>query len=549
MILKDMPKNHWRVLIDEGWVRWGDFRINYMPRKWFQVTDRYQKKTVKIWDVWSFFMTSFVVACTQYGVDLNDIVTGGKNSRSSFKLDELETKILPYWKEENDKAVELLESLRSSLYSANLLITQWHGPGAIASYSLRKHRMGDAMQKPPEKVLRASQYAYGGGRFELFKVGRANQPVYEYDINSAYPYAISQLPDLSNGWWEHVEKPSSIERFGVYRITWKQNPYRPMGNLLRPHPFLYRNSKGLISYPCIVDTWVWSPELWRTHKFPGLEIQEGWVFHEGTDTRPFGWLAENYELRRQYKAAGNQAQYALKLQMNSMYGKMAQRVGWNEEHNTAPKWHQLEWAGWVVSYCRAMVFQASLLAGPGLVAYETDAVFSTNPIDFRKGTQGYTEGNGLGNWEATTFDDFIYLQSGCRFGLVNGEWQAKYRGFDKGSITVDEVLRVLDKDPNEWEVTGTTTRFIGAKQAMHTDWTKWRTFDTTERTLRIGGEGKRQHMPNLCRACDSGIPGSQGFHDCVLANPMGGLSHPHPLPWNGPLDQVQEMLDDSKWEI
>lgn len=557
MILKDLPKNHWRILIDEGWVRWGDFRINYMPRKWFQVTDRYKKQTVKIWDVWSFFMTSFVVACSQYGIDLAELVTSGKEDRSSFKLDELETKILPYWKEENDKAVELLESLRHSLYGANLLITQWHGPGAIASYSMGQHRMGEAMRTPPEQVLRASQYAYGGGRFELFKVGRANCKVYEYDINSAYPYAISQLPNLSRGEWKHVTEPTTIARFGVYRISWRQNPYRPMANVLRPHPFLYRNEKGLISYPCINDTWVWSPELWRTHNFPGLEIHEGWEFVENSDDRPFEWLAQNYELRQKYKREGNQAQYALKLQMNSMYGKMAQRVGWNEARNTPPKWHQLEWAGWVVSYCRAMVFQASLLAGTNLVAFETDAVFSTTPIDFGKGSQGFTIGTRLGDWEATTYDDFIYLQSGCRFGLnprVNGKrkhngWQPKYRGFDKGSIDVRKVKRVLAKDPEHWEITGTTTRFIGAKQAMQTDWSSWRKFITTERTLRIGGEGKRQHIPNLCRACANGIPGSQGFHDCVLANPMGGASHPHPLPWNGPLDTVQENIDDSKWEM
>ena len=42
--------------------------------------------------------------------------------------------------------------------------------------------------------------SYYGGRFEILKRGFIGKG-YLYDINSAYPYALTQIPDLSKGKW------------------------------------------------------------------------------------------------------------------------------------------------------------------------------------------------------------------------------------------------------------------------------------------------------------------------------------------------------------
>jgi hypothetical protein len=55
----------------------------------------------------------------------------------------------------------------------------------------------------------------------------------------------------------------------------------------------------------------------------------------------------------------------------------------------------------------------------GLIAVETDAVFSTVPLDL-------PIGEGLGEWECTTFDEMIYLQSGMYFGRQGTDWTEKY---------------------------------------------------------------------------------------------------------------------------
>lgn len=557
-IIRDLSRNHLRILGETGRVQWGRFLIHYLPKKWMVITDRHIGKSVKIWDVWSFFMTSAIQAMHDYKIPVPDIVIEGKKNRG-LGYEHLQT-VLAYWREENRCYVELVTSLRDSLHAAGLFISAWHGPGAIASYSNRKHHVDKAMATSPHDVGLASQFAYGGGRFEMFKVGRAGQPVYEYDINSAYPFAISQLPNLAKGRWVHRLLPEHVGRFGVYRISFAVNPATRAGvNLHRAMPFLHRDERGTISFPCVVDTWVWSPELWGKTNFPGLIIHEGWEFEEDDpDDRPFSWLAENYRIRQLYKKAGNQAQYALKLQMNSMYGKMAQRVGWNERLRTPPKWHQLEWAGWTTSYCRAMVFKTALFAGSSLVAFETDAVFSSVDLSGRIDC-----GSNLGQWEQTVWSDLVYLQSGCKFARCSpgtckehvngGAWHEKYRGFDKGSLSLDSALMALEQTPENWKIHGTTNRFIGFKQALHQNFDTWRRFETgKERELNIGGEGKRRHRAEHCRACRNGIPASEGFHDCALAVPIPqhAESVRHFLPWkDGELLPPQQLADEMRYEI
>jgi len=574
MILRDLSRNKLTRLRATNKIRWQHFTIEYIPKKWFQVTDRQTRRTVKIWDTWSFFSTSAVKAWKQYGVPVSQAVIDGKEQRGTQTYEQLWTEIYPYWQEENQAYVALMEKLRESLHAADLFISSWHGPGAIASYSMEKHGIKHAMAPSPSAVNEAAQYAYGGGRFEMFKLGRANTTVYAYDINSAYPYAIAQLPNLVRGHWRHVQSPRRIARFGVYRVSFRARDYKFYGYggdlkpgmpledavLSRvPMPFLHRSKRGNITFPMTYDKpgWVWSPELHNQELFPPgeLVIHEGWEFIEDDETdRPFAWIAESYDVRLRYKndksygPNGNPAQLALKLQLNSMYGKMAQRVGWNEEKRLPPKWHQLEWAGWVTSMCRAMVYRAGILAGDNLIAYETDALFTTKPM-----SDVLEIGAGLGQWGEEIFDDMVYLQSGVRFGLMNGEWQSKYRGFDAGSITIDQALSVLARSPDEWVLQGTTHRFIGFPLALRQSFDTWQEFQKGKgRELAVNAQkGKRVHKPEMCRACRDGIPATEGFHDAV--NGAWYIRHPsekHMLPWKDAASLLpQDLADEEKYTV
>lgn len=569
MIVASLSPSALARLHRDGWVRLkrqdgSRYTITFAKGKFFRVTkyaENYHHKrnstakvTVQIFDIFSFFMCSFIKAYEQMVGQVPDAITEGKANRREFSLNDW-NEILHYWSIEIQLLRELAEELRRRVFNAGLKIRQWHGPGALASYAMTGHSIRTHMAESPPEVREAARYAYAGGRFELFKVGRVLGPVYGVDINSAYPHAISQLPSLKDGYWRFVSAPTEVKRFGVYHVR-----LRRFGGLVKvPSPLFHRDKNHNISFPWFTEGWYWSPEAHLTMKH-GAEIIEGWEFVGGRE-RPFAWITDMYEQRKDWKRRGISAQLALKLCMNSMYGKLAQRVGWTETNQRIPPFHQLEWAGWVTSYVRARLFQVMLgIPFDKLIAVETDGIYTT----VEPSTLGITDSGELGGWEVSTYAELLYVQSGlawlrhtndCRCGKCVGSWEGKRRGLDPcirghlpeecdcpGTFSLQAARRYLtslharpDKGSPWPDYEGETTRFIGLGQALarrpvlqdHCVWV------TDKRVVSPGSTGKRVHVGVGCAACDSGASGYEQAHDLVIQSlsTVELRSYPHSIPW------------------
>lgn len=556
MIMRSLNENSLRIVHETGKLtlrRNGSrYHLQFLPGKWFSVSrfgenyDRkknpHDKTSVKIYDIFSFFGTSFIKAYEDLCGTVPAVVVEGKAARNDFASLSAEY-VQTYWRAEIGMLRELANELRKRMYGANLRITQWHGPGALANYANRKNNVKQHMAECPEPVREAARYAYAGGRFEMFKLGRINGPIYSLDINSAYPYGISQLPSLSVGGWVRVDQPKRLARFGVYRVRLLP---RPGGTFLEraAGPLFHRDARGNISFPWVTDSWYWSPEVMNLKKYlprSQYEIVEGWEYLGSAGPKPFGWVQDMYELRRQWKAEGNASQLALKLCMNSLYGKMAQRVGWNEEKRTAPTWHQLEWAGWVTSNCRAMLWNLmSRIPRQHLIAVETDGLYTTLSPD----ALGISNSKDLGGWEVEEYDEIMYVQSGLAWLRKGNKWVCKRRGLDARTFELQDCrdyLRSLVAGKHWEPFTGTTTRFIGLGAALasnaplkvrHCVW------QTVDREIRPGQGGKRIHVPTQCHACGQGFDAYEAAHEMSIRSLAYGnpKSYPHDIPWeNGDL--------------
>lgn len=562
MMTKDIPVEKMQRLYDTNWLKWKIYNINYVQSKWLQVTGTIpdpkrgsRKVTAKIWDVSGFFQTSFVRALSEYlpsdTPGLSEVIAG-KAKRSVFSFDELETLIKPYWVIEERLLVELMDVLRSHLHTADLRINNWHGPGAIANYLYARHKTAKAMcRELPDSVTYQSQRAFAGGRFEAWRVGRINQPVYVYDINSAYPAGMVSLPPLT-GRWHHVDYPGQISRFGVYNIGYDRAEQLGMNDdmsdesfnqifsqaMREPHPFMYRDKNANVFFPSLIPfgTHIWQPELLAAQASGhDYVLASGWEL-EHTDERPFDWVQEMYDKRQEWKAAGHQAQWALKLGLNSLFGKTAQRVGWKVEGDQIPKWHQIEWAGFITSTARAKLWSAIWQAWEkgGLISCDTDAVISTVPLDLPISTN-------LGDWDFEEYEDMIYFQNGVYFTKRRGEWKWKFRGLDDDSLTLDDAIAFCNNTypatatPEDMTITGTTSRFIGGKDAIHRNaLDEWRTWDKKPHQVHIGTTGKRIHLKNFCIECEYGLSLGDAMHTMVSNDPESVEhlpSQPHFIPW------------------
>ena len=536
MMLRDVNLSALRQLKSKGWCKWQGYTIRYIKGKMFGV--KRGNVSITLYDVFTFFACSFVKALEQYIGEDNENVARirlGKSGRADFSYADIEY-VRSYFRTELYELVRLCDQLRRYLREAGITISKWHGPGAVASAVLKQR--GFRRLPQPASVDIASQYAYLGGRFEQFKVGAYDGPVWQYDLRSAYPAAIATLPTLGGTWVERTcDSPISIEEvkdFALYRCSFTA---RDDSSHL-PNPFGWRYKNGAVFYPPIHGGgWTWGCELKSAMRYADgdITVHQSLEMGESAD-RPFAWIAEMYERRDEWKRAGRPAQLALKLAMNSIYGKLAQQVGWRVVDGIPklPSFHQLEYAGYITAYARAKLYAAMMQKPQNLIAVETDAVYSTVPLEL-------DEGRALGQWEATKYDGIMYVQSGMYFAKEGDEWKYRTRGFGRNDVSVGVVREWLS---GIWDSNSALTSKLGISQTrfrtMGTslgkdDWRKW---VTSPRELQAGVPGgKREHASSRCRACRKGM-GSQGdtLHDMVPSFSLPNVDYrepstKYPLEW------------------
>lgn len=534
MWLKDVDRESLETLYREGWVVWNRYRINWRPGKSFSV-ERNRKRFL-IYDVLPFFQRAFVTACDEYlGNDWKgrDNIIANKARRSSFTWEEIDD-VSEYNGYELENLVSLCVELRARLDRVGIRISRWDGPGAIASALFKRYETKSHLRAVPPDVNLAARYAYAGGRFEMIRQGHSDSPVWEYDINSAYPEAIAKLPCLAHGSWSHRTKITRIDRFAVYHIRYKgQND--PYSNLTNPQLLWKRNRSGTIVYAYDVDNWFWSPEAANVWQNPGAEFVEAWVWNQSCNHEPFAWVPQLYNKRAALKKAGDGAHVGLKLGLNSLYGKLAQQIGARKVDGEwkIPPYHCLEWAGWVTSHCRAKVFQAIKDHSDDVVAFETDAVFTRCPLPH------LSVSNRLGDWEDTQFANLTYFKSGFYFGDVEREGDKHYdpprpveksRGINRGSVKREDVIRALRLSPDRsMAVTAEQTRFVTLGQALNQRFDKWRKWFTEPRVLKVSLMGTKR-IECLSSEWET-KPLGDGWNETIPAGFGEPTSHPYPVVW------------------
>ncbi len=502
MILKDMPRTNLQELWSTGRTYWLDYRVLYASRKKFTVQKLKGTNIVKtfvLWDVIGYFQSSFVVACQRWlgHLDVLKDIQEMKDKRSVFKSEDI-AEIVEYNKKECLLLVLLMEHLFASLDEANVQLMRYDGAGSIAAALLKMNNVRKYKGEIPSGVNRQAQYAYSGGRIEAVKCGTTikSTSIYRYDINSAYPSACLNLPSYVGAVWKkEVEWDGSVNSMVCVRYHFaKEAPF---------YPLWYRDNHGSISYPRNGYGVYWGTEINNLYKYyqEGVDFDIEWAYNctLANDDKPFTFIEELFELRKKFKAQGSMASESLKLGLNSIYGKLVQQAGYRD--GRIPTYHQLLWGGQITAFTRAKLFDAAMQAPKDVISFATDAVFTTHELKLDCSGE-------LGDWSFDEFQGITIVQAGVYFldcsnhhndkdckhchwkvGQPKGAWYEKFRGFDKGSLERDEIIKCW-KDGTNYEAN--LTRFVGLGSAlMATDFSCWRTWRTDKRRLDIRPTGKR----------------------------------------------------------
>ena len=171
----------------------------------------------------------------------------------------------------------------------------------------------------PYKIQELAFRCYFGGRFEILKRGFIGK-AYIYDINSAYPYALTKIPDITQGKWIKRKSIHPDAKLGFFKIECNI----PDCKHVPPFPF---RTNGLIIFPSgKFVTYCTLSEL-QACKEKLYRILEGYQFITDSSIYPYKKFINNlYKKRLKLKQEYSPLQLSIKLILNSIYGKTGQKV-------------------------------------------------------------------------------------------------------------------------------------------------------------------------------------------------------------------------------
>jgi hypothetical protein len=396
-----------------------------------------------------------------------EIIKEGKARREDAAFDET---MLKYCALECDVLARLMAKLNQGFVQNDIRLqrNKFFGPGQAAQAMLDLICKRDDVdftrknieERVPFEFREAARRSYLGGWFELFKHGKHEGTAYEYDINSAYPKIIAQLPCLLHGQYLHGTgnpyrasqlRPHSKRGFGTApgQILCLVDAL-VTGKHSRIGAMLHRQRNGSVVRPRMTEGWYWLHEL-EAAKRAGLikTIDYSmWRAYIPCDCPKTLRLFEDMYQRRLDVGKNTSSGVALKLTYNSGYGKMAQSIG-------EPKYANAVYASLITAGCRCMILDAIATHPDGadaVLMIATDGIFFTAPHP------DLPISNRLGEWEMKEHENLMLFKPGTywdddtRTRARNGEWgDIKFKSRGVNMEALGKVILELDDmfQPND----------------------------------------------------------------------------------------------------
>ena len=324
-------------------------------------------------------------------------------------------------------------------------------------------------------------WAYFGGRFETYLKGFFDN-IYEYDINSAYPFIIKDLLSL-DGPIIDIKNEKEYNPICIHAVI---HCDLNISNC-KISPYL-RQIKGKTYYPTgiikdcylIKDEYEYFKHKGYIDKFHNAKLM---LPHPEGDYKPFEYIQELYDQRRIYKDKNNpqyndSMQQALKIVLNSIYGIMininvGEILDWNSLFNNDIE-QDLEfilvgnkgaiitktykagnvfmpiWAAEITARVRLMLIKLVEYQEDKVISFATDGIKTLEKLDnvnidpltlgawdFINYGKGFVVGNGI-----------YYLSDSNTIKKKDRKPLNKFRGFDSKR----DIFKLIKDNSNNQEL-------------------------------------------------------------------------------------------------
>ena len=438
MILRDLPKERLDRLFAPferatglspyTWFH-NKYGLEYLPKNYLRVVRLDARNRAipgssrTIWETFGNFQKSFVKSLDDYRLapdaELDRIA---ENKARRGKIEAITDEEREYCRMECEYLASMMETFRANAWACGIKPKRWSGAGKLANAMHASHgtmKAKHVSDSLPPDLQTMAQHAYYGGRFEISRTGLLDYPVHQYDLRSAYPAAMLDLPCLEHGQWIKAS-PAWLRRaprdaLFVSQLRFDHTGDRNFHGLPVRLPGLTKEQRqtatrmqlanarhqGKITWPKQGNGFYWSPEIRSAEKL-GVKVfhKTGWRYVKTCDCCPFSWVSDVFAQRM--KLGKDAEGYALKLAINALYGLLAQRVG-------TPEYANPVWASLITAITRARLNEAIALAPDDIVMIATDAVLSKSQLPL-------IDTGTLGGWEYARHDTLFVWQPGLYWG-------------------------------------------------------------------------------------------------------------------------------------
>ena len=432
-LIKWLPKNIIEDIYHVGKGYYKDYIIEWIPRKAFTI--KKGRHTYRFFDIFQFYHSSLDHASKKYlnmqKIDMNRELMNDKDFVKNNLKD-----IISYCIWDAYLTKRLAELMQQQFNELDISFNKPYSHAKLSEkYAMTQYKIPKFY---PTEYQEYALRSYYGGRFECFKRGYIDK-VYVYDINSAYPYHISHLPDISLSEWYKVDYVDENANLGFIRckVTTKYNyteplPYRLPYGIVFPH---FNDNERFITLQ--------EYRVIKRYNLADIEVLDGWFYRDEYGVRPFKWVEDMYYYRKEIQDENPALAHAIKILMNSLYGKFIQITKRAEE---TIDWINFDWvttinnketifyrkvketgnlfcpvyASYITSSTRIQLLEQLIKLQKEAVACFTDSIIATK--------EWIESSRKLGGWKKEIEGEMILICSGV-YTIRNGEKKRiKFRG-------------------------------------------------------------------------------------------------------------------------
>jgi hypothetical protein len=427
-------------------------KIFYVQSKKLEIS--YSGKTIKLYDIAQFFGHEKLENAArkylkegkqdyanwiQYSIDYS--ANRYTTAQMEEYLKENENDIGKYCQLDADLTLRLSEFMENGFTTSDIPFDNPMSQAKIAENYINKFVNYPMIPESLENYHELARRTFHGGIFETVQRGYFDEPIYDYDINSAYPEVMSRLPHWGNGKFSPVVGYTDGIKYGWYIVEFDCK-YIPYEDTKKGYEitFDYDGDEETLTatnyrilYPEGKRTqFITRAEVdfllrnnYKCKVLKGIEWQQTKTKYES----PFSWVEPTYYKRAAIKKANkdDMRQYALKILLNSTYGKTAQQKPFRSSLTN------FFYASYITAETRVKIAQVAHDNSKHVIDIATDGICLNKEV---KGIEINEEK--LGAWKPAVFDHALFIGSGIR--------QMFYEKPDKDGNLYETYARGLTND-------------------------------------------------------------------------------------------------------